>query len=127
MCAQSVITPEDFQALNWKPATVLEMQVRSNIMKRTLTVVAAIVLATRATQRARSGGRRTMMNRVRVLFCDDSGQDLVEYALLAAFISLSTVGAVQTTGRQVTDIFSTLTTALTQETSSGAAHETSAP
>ena len=68
-----------------------------------------------------------MMNRVGALYSDNSGQGLVEYALLAAFITLSTVGAVQTTGRQVTDIFSTLTTALTQEASSGVAHETSAP
>ena len=58
--------------------------------------------------------KMTMMSRVRVLFRDESGQDLVESALLSAFISLATVGAVQATGHQVTDIFSTITTALTQ-------------
>ena len=37
--------------------------------------------------------------------CDDEGQDLIEYALLAAFISLVAVVAITNIGTGVNDIY----------------------
>jgi pilus assembly protein Flp/PilA len=46
---------------------------------------------------------------------EDEGQDLIEYALLAAFISLAAVLAIQSLGSAVNDVYtrvsSTLSTA----------------
>jgi pilus assembly protein Flp/PilA len=53
------------------------------------------------------------MNRLQVFAKDDSGQDLLEYALLVALIALVAVGAVTVAGSQVNIIFSKIGTALT--------------
>ncbi|HWW89046.1 MAG TPA: Flp family type IVb pilin [Vicinamibacterales bacterium] len=55
----------------------------------------------------------SLMNRLQVFAKDDSGQDLLEYALLVALIALVAVGAVTVAGSQVNIIFSKIGTALT--------------
>ncbi len=49
-----------------------------------------------------------LMNRLRSLKRDTSGQDLLEYALLVALIALVAYGAVQLTGTNVNAIFSNI-------------------
>ena len=44
-------------------------------------------------------------NKLRALGRDDSGQDLLEYALLVGLIALVAYGAVQATGTSVSNIF----------------------
>jgi len=51
---------------------------------------------------------------MRTLMRDDSGQDLLEYALLVALIALVAYAAVASTGTQVNAIFSSIATRLTQ-------------
>ena len=46
------------------------------------------------------------INRMRALVSDDSGQDMLEYALLTALIALAAVVAVRAAGGQVNTIFS---------------------
>ena len=46
-----------------------------------------------------------LITRLRKLLRNDSGQDLLEYALLVALIALVAVGAITTTGTKVSDIF----------------------
>ena len=48
----------------------------------------------------------TMINKLRALGRDESGQDLLEYALLVGLIALVAYGAVQLTGTNVNAIFS---------------------
>jgi len=50
--------------------------------------------------------------RMRTLLRNDSGQDLLEYALLVALIALAAVVAIGTTGDGVNDIFGKITTEL---------------
>jgi pilus assembly protein Flp/PilA len=50
--------------------------------------------------------------RMRALLRNDSGQDLLEYALLVALISLAAVVAIGTTGDGVNTIFGQITTEL---------------
>ena len=54
----------------------------------------------------------TFINRVRTFVNDDSGQDLLEYALLVALIALVAFGAVQLAGGQVSTIFTDITNQL---------------
>ena len=46
-----------------------------------------------------------LITRLRNLLRNDSGQDLLEYALLVALIALVAVAAITTTGSNVNDIF----------------------
>ena len=46
-----------------------------------------------------------LINRLRKLLRNDSGQDLLEYALLVALIALVAVGAITATGESARDIF----------------------
>jgi Flp pilus assembly pilin Flp len=39
---------------------------------------------------------------------DDSGQDLIEYALLAAFVALGSVGALMVLGPAILGLFTTI-------------------
>jgi pilus assembly protein Flp/PilA len=59
----------------------------------------------------RAGGTDTMnfITRLRNLLRNDSGQDLLEYALLVALIALVAVGAITTTGTNVSNIFDAIT------------------
>jgi pilus assembly protein Flp/PilA len=52
------------------------------------------------------------ITRLRKLLRNDSGQDLLEYALLVALIALVAVAAITTTGSNVKTIFENITTAL---------------
>jgi Flp pilus assembly pilin Flp len=49
---------------------------------------------------------------LRILAKDDSGQDLLEYALLVALIALVAFGAVAAAGTQVNAIFNTIASQL---------------
>ena len=57
---------------------------------------------------------KNLITRMRALTRDDSGQDLLEYALLVALIALVAVAAVQTSGQAVNSIFSQVATRLQQ-------------
>ena len=54
----------------------------------------------------------TWMIQLRRLVRDESGQDLLEYALLVALIALVAFGAVQLAGGQVSAIFNNIATQL---------------
>jgi pilus assembly protein Flp/PilA len=55
---------------------------------------------------------KNLITRMRALTRDDSGQDLLEYALLVALIALVAVAAVQSSGQAVNKIFSSISTQL---------------
>jgi Flp pilus assembly pilin Flp len=46
-----------------------------------------------------------LINRLNALVRDDSGQDLIEYALLAALIALASVFAIQAAGTRVSEVW----------------------
>jgi pilus assembly protein Flp/PilA len=50
----------------------------------------------------------TIINRLRTIVRDDSGQDLIEYAMLVALIALGCVVAVTAAGGRVTEIFNNI-------------------
>ena len=54
----------------------------------------------------------TVRNQVRTVVSDDSGQDLLEYALLVALIALVAMAAVAASGTEVNAIFSRIATQL---------------
>ena len=54
-----------------------------------------------------------LMTRVNAFVREDEGQDLIEYALLVALISLICVAALTTAGQQVNTIFQSIATKLT--------------
>ena len=56
---------------------------------------------------------KTLITRMRTLVRDESAQDLIEYALLAALIALAAVIAIRAAGVQVNDIFGRIVTELT--------------
>ena len=49
-----------------------------------------------------------MITTLRALLRDDQGQDLIEYALLAGFISLATVAAVTSVGTSLSTLYTTI-------------------
>ena len=53
-----------------------------------------------------------IINRLRAMVSDESGQDLLEYALLTALIALGAVVAVTAAGNSVQAIFTNVATAL---------------
>jgi pilus assembly protein Flp/PilA len=55
---------------------------------------------------------KNLITRMRTLMRDDSGQDLLEYALLVALIALVAVVAVTNSGKAVNSIFSSVATQL---------------
>jgi pilus assembly protein Flp/PilA len=67
------------------------------------------------TLRVETRGRIKMnfVNRLRSFVRDEEGQDLIEYALLVALISLVAVGAITTAGTAVNAIFVDITGKLT--------------
>ena len=50
----------------------------------------------------------TLVNQLRMFAKDESGQDLLEYALLVALIALVAFGAVQLAGGSVNTIFTNI-------------------
>jgi pilus assembly protein Flp/PilA len=75
------------------------------------------LLAARSTaMHARTGARREVMNLtkyVNAFVRDEEGQDLIEYALLVALISLVCVVALTDAGTQVNNIFEQIKDKLT--------------
>jgi pilus assembly protein Flp/PilA len=57
---------------------------------------------------------KNLITRMRALMRDDSGQDLLEYALLVALIALVAVAAVTNSGQAVNSIFTTVASRLQQ-------------
>jgi pilus assembly protein Flp/PilA len=57
---------------------------------------------------------KNLFTRMRALMRDDSGQDLLEYALLVALIALVAVAAVTNSGQAVNSIFTTVASRLQQ-------------
>ena len=55
----------------------------------------------------------TLVNSIKTFVRDEEGQDLIEYALLVALISLVCVAALTTAGSQVTTIFENIKNRLT--------------
>ena len=55
---------------------------------------------------------KNLITRMRTLTRDDSGQDLLEYALLVALIAIVAVGAVTAAGVQVDAIFTQIAASL---------------
>jgi len=49
-----------------------------------------------------------LITRMRALLRKDSGQDLLEYALLVALVALVAVGAITATGTSVNEIFGSI-------------------
>ncbi len=49
---------------------------------------------------------------VGLLIRDETGQDLIEYALLAAFISLAALAAITTLGTTITGVFTSINDSL---------------
>jgi Flp pilus assembly pilin Flp len=54
-----------------------------------------------------------LINRLRALVRDDRGQDLIEYALLAALIALASVVAITAAGEQVNLVWEAIVGMLT--------------
>ncbi len=55
-------------------------------------------------------------NLLRVLATDDSGQDLIEYALIAAMVGLGAVAAMQSLATAISGAFTGIGTTLTTNT-----------
>ena len=54
-----------------------------------------------------------LLQRVCLLLADESGQDLIEYALLAAFIGLGVVAAARTLASAIGTVFANVSSTLT--------------
>jgi len=59
------------------------------------------------------GGETSMKQLLLRLHRDESGQDLIEYALVAALIAFAAVAAMQTLASQINNAFSTIGSKLT--------------
>jgi pilus assembly protein Flp/PilA len=81
-----------------------------------LTRLRGSVLAFRTHVQSRVGSTRwevtvkNLITRMGTLMRDDSGQDLLEYGLLAALIALVAIVAVTNSGNAVNSLFSTIAT-----------------
>jgi pilus assembly protein Flp/PilA len=53
-----------------------------------------------------------IINRIRRIVREESGQDLIEYAMLVALIALGCVIAVTAAGNKVTDVFNAIVAAI---------------
>ena len=51
-----------------------------------------------------------MINMLLTLIRDDQGQDLIEYALLAGFVSLATTAAVTSVGTSLNTVYGSVAT-----------------
>lgn len=54
-----------------------------------------------------------MLRKLRNFFKDERGQDMIEYALLAAFISIVAIVAIKLIGPLIVTIYNNVVTALT--------------
>ncbi len=60
--------------------------------------------------------RREEVNMIRLLWLDESGQDLTEYALLLVLIALVAVAGIRSVGFSISDAFSNAAANLTSNT-----------
>ena len=83
-------------------------------VRRAVRQQGVIAFRTHGLRVGRTRGRNVMdlMARMRAFVRDDSGQDLLEYALLVGLIALVAVLAVTSTGTSVNAIFSAISTSL---------------
>jgi pilus assembly protein Flp/PilA len=61
---------------------------------------------------ARGVTHMNIINRIRKIVREESGQDLIEYAMLVALIALGCVIAVTAAGNKVTDVFNAIVAAI---------------
>ncbi len=57
-----------------------------------------------------------LLDAYRTFLADDSGQDLIEYVLIAALISLLTISGMQGLGTSISSAYTSITTNLTSST-----------
>jgi pilus assembly protein Flp/PilA len=57
-------------------------------------------------------GDATMLNVVKRVLADEDGQDLIEYALLAAFVALAAVAAMTQLGTAINNIYTRISSTL---------------
>jgi pilus assembly protein Flp/PilA len=62
-------------------------------------------------------GRKEMLSAVKRVLVDDEGQDLIEYALLAAFIALAAIVAITQLGTAVNNIYTRISSTLSTPSS----------
>ena len=62
--------------------------------------------------RARSDKREFCLNQLKSFLRDESGQDMVEYAVLAAFISIVAIATIKTLGPLITTVYTNVVNAL---------------
>jgi pilus assembly protein Flp/PilA len=55
---------------------------------------------------------KKMMVVLKKMIADESGQDLIEYALVASLLGLVAVAALQPLGTKIATVFTTITTSL---------------
>lgn len=56
-----------------------------------------------------------MIRKLRNLFKDERGEDVIKYALLVSLIALAVIGAVKILGTTISNIFNDIVEALTSE------------
>jgi pilus assembly protein Flp/PilA len=65
------------------------------------------------TGRAGENDMKTLINQMRAFVLEDEGQDLIEYALLAALVALAATVAMTSLGQGISTVFQSVTTQLT--------------
>jgi pilus assembly protein Flp/PilA len=65
------------------------------------------------TGRAGENDMKTLINQMRAFVLEDEGQDLIEYALLAALVALAATVAMTSLGKGISTVFTSVTTQLT--------------
>ena len=102
-------------ALVWPGARGTTVAPRSSVVA--VVSAAAFALGQRAELEKRAHTERDVMNwiaRMRALVRDNSGQDLLEYALLVALIALVCVAVITSTGSGVKTIFTNISSELSK-------------
>jgi pilus assembly protein Flp/PilA len=67
----------------------------------------------RRTGRAEKNNMKTLINQMRAFVLEDEGQDLIEYALLAALVALAATVAMTSLGAGISTVFNNVAGRLT--------------